>query len=94
MARREKLLGVLTARWVEGIGCLLLLVAIILRDRYIWWGVGGLVLLWSVTLLWCVIPAFGRLRRAWRDFPHTPEYEEWARRKAAESDESVDKPLK
>lgn len=77
----ERLCGFLFSRWTQGALFALLLAAARMRDRTLWL-VTILVVGTAIAGMAVVaIAALRRTRDAWRKFPHTPEYEEYAQRK-------------
>lgn len=77
----ERLCGFLFSRWTQGAVFAMILAAVWMRDRTLWpvtiavvgTAVAGMAVIGIATLR--------RTRDAWRKFPNTPEYEEYARRK-------------
>lgn len=80
----EKLVGIVTSRWMQGLYFGILCIAVWSRSRG-WWiaacvAAGTLI----AGLLLGTVPALRQINRAWRDYPNTPEAEEYARRKRKE----------
>lgn len=81
---RRKLCGIVTSRWTYAACVYMLIMALWSRNRG-WWiaaciAAGTLI----AGLLLGTVPALRQVNRAWRDFPNTPEAEEYARRKRKE----------
>lgn len=81
----NRLFRILTSKWTNS--CLLaaLVTAGIARSENVWRVLFIVFAVYAIALLASVVPVFRQLRRAWKDFPATPEYDEYARRKAAET---------
>lgn len=79
----EKLLRIAVSRWTERICFTLILAAAVSGNGYMWTVAGVAVALVVGSV---IAGSIAPLREAWhatRDFPHTPEYEAYARRKEA-----------
>lgn len=87
----ERLCGFLFSRWTQGAIFALILAAARMRNRTLWL-VTILVVGTAATGMAVVgIAALHRTRDAWRKFPHTPEYEEYAQRKKTEQEHDKNK---
>ncbi len=79
-----KLLRIAVSRWTERICFVLILAAAQTGETWMWIVAGTAV---ALTVGAVIAGSIGPLReagRAGRDFPHTPEYEAYARRKNAD----------
>lgn len=79
----DRLFRIAASRWTERICFALILAAALTGDRRMWIAAGTAVALMAGTIVAGSIGPLRAARRASRDFPHTPEYEAYARRRAA-----------
>lgn len=79
----EKLLRIAVSRWTERICFTLILAAAVSGNGYMWTVAGIAVALVIGTVIAGSIAPLREARHAARDFPHTPEYEAYVRRKEA-----------
>lgn len=87
----ERLCSVLFSGWTQGAIFALLLAAARMRDRTLWL-VTILVVGTAVAGMAVIgITVLRRTRDAWRKFPNTPEYEEYAQRKKTEQEHDKNK---
>ncbi len=85
-----KVLGILTSRWLQAAVVLLWIAALRLHLRWLLFAAAGLAALVVAALLAAVVLGMGRVRNAWKKFPGTPEYAEYAAgrdRKLRENDD-------
>lgn len=81
----DKLLRIAASRWTERICFALILVAAQTGERWTWIVAGTAVALTVGAVIAGSIAPLREARRAERDFPHTPEYEVYVRRKKADT---------
>lgn len=83
----DKLLRIATSRWTERICFAAILLATQTHDARMRWMAGTAVALVVGTVIAGSIGPLREARRASRDFPHTPEYEVYARNRRHDADE-------
>ena len=79
----ERILRIATSHWTERSCFALTLAAALTGDGRMWIAAGTAVALTVGAIVAGSIAPLREARHAARDFPHTPEYEAYARRRAA-----------
>ena len=87
MKLADRLFRIAASRWTERICFVLILFAAQSRAALAWWIAGSAVALTVGVLIAGSVGPLREARRAGRDFPHTPEYEAYVRRRRLETGE-------
>lgn len=86
-----RILGIFTSRWLQAAVLLLWIAALRMQLRWLLFVAIGLAAVVVAALIAAFAIAMRRTRNAWKKFPDTPEYAEYAAerdRKLAENDKN------
>ena len=83
----DRLFRIAASRRTERFCFALILLAALSRSALLWWVAGAAVALTVGVFIAGSVGPLREARRAGRDFPHTPEYEAYVRRRRPETDE-------